>query len=403
MITVKPFIALRPGQPYVRAVAALPYDVMDTEEARLMAEGNPHSFLHVDKAEIDLPKGTDPYSPEVYKKAKENMLKMINDDILIQDEEESFYIYKLISGGHSQCGFAACVSVDEYESGLIKRHELTRPEKEQDRIKHMQALSAHTGPIFMAYRNPSAAGSPRDLMANWINGNAPIYDFTAEDGIRHSIWKVNDTGVTESFKKAFEAIPGIYIADGHHRNEAAYKTASDEIPESKYYLAVIFPHDELAIMDYNRVVKDLNGMDEPTFLKKLEEVAEIAESPGPVKPAKKNTVGMYLKGKWYSLTLKPDEGDDYISRLDVSLLQNKIISPVLAVDKQGKGIDFVGGVRGLKELERLVDSGEWAVAFSMYPTSMEELMTVADNKQIMPPKSTWFEPKLRSGLLIHQF
>ena len=426
-MTIRPFCALRPKPLHAEAVAALPYDVMNTEEARLMAADNPYSFLHVDKAEIDLPADTDPYSPVVYAKAKENLQSLADNGVFMQDEKPQLYIYQLEANGGVQTGLAACVSVAEYEQGIIKRHEFTRPDKEKDRIEHILACCAHTGPIFMAYRDPSGLKSPKTLMAKWMSSHSPSYDFTADDGVRHTLWVIDDETVAQELIQAFEAVPYIYIADGHHRNEAARKAAliksaksanpsnSAEGPlkigesgnpdESQFYLAVIFPHDELTIMDYNRVVTDLNGMDVSSFMLALKEVCKVEESPVPVKPDCKHVVGMYIKGQWYRLSFQSQKNADVIDSLDVSVLQNKILSPVLGIKdpKTDKRIDFVGGIRGLSELEKRVDSGEMAVAFSMYPTSMDELMDVADANQIMPPKSTWFEPKLRSGLLVHVF
>jgi len=432
-VTIRPFKALRPSSEFAAAVAALPYDVMNTEEARQMAAGNPHSFLHVDKAEIDLPPDTDLYSPSVYAKAKENLQAFITEGVLIQDAQPNLYIYQLSANGCTQTGLAACVSVEEYEKGLIKRHELTRNNKEQDRIEHMLACEAHTGPIFMAYRSQVATN---ELMEKWANTHKPVYDFTAEDNVKHSLWVIDDKSVQEDLIKAFGQVPCLYIADGHHRNAAAAKVAqmynengaknteAKDI-EADFYLAVIFPHDALNIMDYNRVVTDLNGLNAEGFLKALEDkgFCKLEKSSSPLTPSKKQEFCVYLEKQWYRFVMpektsntneslnESSAGDlsnlseSLIQSLDVAVLQDKILAPVLAIQdpKTDKRIDFVGGVRGLEELERRVDSGEMAVAFAMYPTSMEELMAVADANQIMPPKSTWFEPKLRSGLLIHKF
>ena len=392
---VRPFRALRPLPQFAKKVAALPYDVMNTEEARETAAGNPHSFLHVDKAEIDLPPETDPYSQAVYDKAKENLDKLVNDGVMAQDSEPALYIYQLKGYGRVQTGLAACVSVDEYEKELIKRHEFTRPDKEADRVNHIKTCGAHTGPIFMAYRD---AGQ-RSLMADWINKYDPIYDFTADDGIKHTMWMVNDAAAQDGLIKSFAELPNFYIADGHHRNEAARKAATTG--ESRYYLAALFPHDELSIMDYNRVVTEAPD----NLMEKVKKAAAVEESTVPVKPESKHVAGMYVNGRWYRLTFTTDSKADVISGLDVSVLQNKILSPIFGINdpKTDKRIDFVGGIRGTEELERRVNSGEMAAAFSMYPTSMDELLAVADANQIMPPKSTWFEPKLRSGLLVHLF
>ncbi|MCL2386492.1 MAG: DUF1015 family protein [Defluviitaleaceae bacterium] len=414
-VTVKPFMAVRPKPEHAAAVAALPYDVMNTEEAREMAAGNPHSFLRVDKAEIDLPPETDPYSPAVYAKAKENLRALI-DSVMLQDAQPNLYIYRLTGYGQTQTGLAACVSAAEYELGLIKRHEFTRPDKEQDRINHVEACEAHTGPIFLAYRTEDAGGtSPQTIMSEYVKKTA-TYDFTAEDGVRHEMWVVDNLETQDALIQAFREIPALYIADGHHRNATAVKVANkrneaagealDPNAEHDYYLAVIFPHTELAILDYNRVVKDLNGLDETAFLAALEADWKVEKSPTPMKPERKHIVGMYMKNQWYRLELKttPDPAD-VIGKLDCSVLQNTLLSPILGIKdpRADKRIDFVGGIRGLEGLEARVNSGEMAIAFALHPTSMPELMAVADADQIMPPKSTWFEPKLRSGLLVHLF
>jgi uncharacterized protein (DUF1015 family) len=335
---------------------------------------------------------------------------MITEGVLVQDAQPNLYIYQQSANGYTQTGLAACVSVTEYEKGLIKRHELTRNNKEQDRIDHMLACEAHTGPIFMAYS--SQVATPYDLMEKWIGTHKPVYDFTAEDNVQHSLWVVDEKATQDELINAFGQVPYLYIADGHHRNAAAAKVAemrNAKESESDFYLAVIFPHDTLKIMDYNRVVTDLNGLDKEAFLKTLEDrgFCKTEENSTPISPAKKQEFSMYLDGCWYRFTMpeKASHSTDIIESLDVAILQNEILAPVLAIQdpKTDKRIDFVGGVRGLEELERRVNSGEMTVAFAMYPTSMEELMAVADANQIMPPKSTWFEPKLRSGLLIHQF
>jgi len=411
-VTIRPFRAVRPKSEFAQAVAALPYDVMNTEEARAMAQGNPHSFLRVDKAEIDLPPHTDPYSAEVYAKAKENLQKLINDAML-QDEQPHLYIYRLTGYGCTQTGLAACVSVEEYNQGLIKKHEFTRPEKEQDRISHMIACEAHTGPIFVAYRSQDSA-EPSTIMEDFVKREA-TYDFTAEDGIRHQLWVVDDVTVQNALVHAFDKIPNLYIADGHHRNATALKVAQmrneklttpDPNAEHNFYLAVVFPDKELAIWDYNRVVTDLNDMSKDAFLNALAAHWTVEKSETPVKPDRKYVAGMYMSKEWYRLTLKnaPDKAD-IIGSLDCTVMQDKLLSPILGINdpKTDKRIDFVGGIRGLEGLVQRVDSGEMAVAFALYPTSMDELMAVADADQIMPPKSTWFEPKLRSGLLVHLF
>ena len=410
-VTIRPFKAVRPKAEYASQVAELPYDVYNTEEARAVAGDNPYSFLRVDKPEIDLPQGTDPYSQQVYSKAAEN-LSYLMDTAMVQDEQPKLYIYRLTVDGRSQTGLAACVSVDEYKRGLIKRHEFTLASKEQDRIDHINACKAHTGPIFMAYRCEGDS-DPVKIMADWLKQPA-TYDFTAKDGVRHELWVVSDAEVQESLIRAFEQIPCLYIADGHHRNASAMRVADMRNAglektgdaEHDFYLAVIFPHNTLAIMDYNRVVTDLNGMTSDAFIETLKKDWTVEKSSIPVKPKRKFEVGMYLAGAWYRLTLNhvPDP-NNVIKRLDCSVLQDVLLSPVLGINdpKTDKRIDFVGGIRGLKELQRRVDSGEMKVAFALYPTSMDELLDVADAGEIMPPKSTWFEPKLRSGLLVHLF
>ena len=413
-VTIRPFSAVRPQRKYAAQVAELPYDVMNADEARTIAKGNPYSFLHVDKAEIDLPPDVDPYDPRVYAKAKENLDAFVRDDVLFQDGRPNFYIYRLDGYGNTQTGLAACVSTEEYERGLIKKHEFTRADKEQDRVNHVSACSAHTGPIFLAYRAEGAA-QPKDLMEEWIASHEPEYDFTADDGVRHVLWVVDDERTQNALAESFRSVQHLYIADGHHRNASALKVAAmrngelpkpDESAEHNFYLGIIFPHDELMILDYNRLIKDLNGKNTETFIQELQNIFIIEKSEKPVKPVNKHVFGMYLSGVWYSLTLKAHtDPADVIGSLDVSVLQEKVLSPVLNIrdPKTDKRIDFVGGVRGLDELARRVDSGEMAVAFSMCPTSMDELMAVADAGFIMPPKSTWFEPKLRSGLLVHVF
>ncbi|MCL2225343.1 MAG: DUF1015 family protein [Defluviitaleaceae bacterium] len=409
-VTVRPFMAVRPQPKLASAVAALPYDVMNTEEAREMAAGNEYSFLRVDKAEIDLPPETDQYSPQVYAKAKENLQWLIKN-AMQQDEQPNFYVYRLTGYGQTQTGLAACVSAAEYERGLIKRHEFTRPDKERDRVNHVEATEAHTGPIFLAYRSGDSK-KPAEIMADVVK-SAPEYDFTAEDSVRHELWVISNAETQNALVAAFAQIPALYIADGHHRNATAAivakkreEVAPNPNAEHNFYLAVIFPHDELAILDYNRVVTDLNGKDNAAFISALEADWQVEKSAAPVKPSRKYEVGMYLANSWYRLTLKnPPNSADAIANLDCSVLQNTLLAPVLGITdpRADKRIDFVGGIRGLEGLEIRVNSGEMAVAFALFPTSMDELMAVADANQIMPPKSTWFEPKLRSGLLVHLF
>lgn len=409
MAVIRQFKAIRPTPEMAEKVAALPYDVVNSEEAAEMVIGNPYSFLHVDKAEIDLPAGTDIYSPEVYEKAKSNLKKMITDGVLVQDEKPMLYVYELTMDGRSQTGLVACTSIDEYMQGVIKKHELTREDKEQDRIRHVDICNANTGPIFLAYRTVDEIS---EIVDN-VKKNAPVYDFTAEDGIIHRAWIIDNEETINRLVKLFKDVPNLYIADGHHRNASAAKVGlkrRNENPnytgdeEFNYYLAVIFPSDQLKILDYNRVVKDLNGLSEEEFIKKLSEKFDIVETEGRAKPDKAYDFGMYMDGKWYMLTAKDEiKSKDAVKGLDVSILQDNVLIPILGIGdiRTDKRIDFVGGIRGLGELEKRVDSGEMKVAFAMYPTSIEQLMTIADENKIMPPKSTWFEPKLRSGLFIH--
>ena len=409
MAVIRKFKAIRPTSEMAEAVAALPYDVVNSEEAREMTKDKPYSFLHVDKAEIDLPVGTDIYSPQVYAKAKENLDKLVSDGILVQDNKPMLYVYELTMDGRSQTGLVACTSIDEYLNGIIKKHELTREDKEQDRIRHVDICNANTGPIFLAYRTVDEISA---IIEN-VMKNAPVYDFTAEDGIKHRAWVIDNDETANKLIELFKAVPNLYIADGHHRNASAAKVGlkrraehpdytGDE--EFNYYLAVIFPSDQLKIMDYNRVVKDLNGMTSEEFMNKLAEKFDIHEADGRAKPEKQYDFGMYLDKKWYMLTAKENlRVNDAVAGLDVSILQDNVLIPILGIGdiRTDKRIDFVGGIRGLGELERRVDSGEMKVAFAMYPTSIDQLMTIADENKIMPPKSTWFEPKLRSGLFIH--
>ncbi len=409
MAVIRKFKAIRPTSEMAEAVAALPYDVVNSEEAREMTKDKPYSFLHVDKAEIDLPVDTDIYSPQVYAKAKENLDKLVSDGILVQDNKSMLYVYELTMDGRSQTGLVACTSIDEYLNGIIKKHELTREDKEQDRIRHVDICNANTGPIFLAYRTVDEISA---IIEN-VKKNAPVYDFTAEDGIKHRAWVIDNDETANKLIELFKAVPNLYIADGHHRNASAAKVGlkrraehpdytGDE--EFNYYLAVIFPSDQLKIMDYNRVVKDLNGMTSEEFMNKLAEKFDIHEADGRAKPEKQYDFGMYLDKKWYMLTAKENlRVNDAVAGLDVSILQDNVLIPILGIGdiRTDKRIDFVGGIRGLGELERRVDSGEMKVAFAMYPTSIDQLMTIADENKIMPPKSTWFEPKLRSGLFIH--
>lgn len=412
MATIRPFMAIRPAANYAKDVAALPYDVMNSEEAREMVKNKPLSFLHVDKAEVDLPVGTDIYSDEVYAKAKENMDALVANGILGQDLLPNLYIYRLTMNGKSQTGLVCCTSVDEYIDGTIKKHELTRADKEADRIRHVDTLNANTGPIFLAYKeNPTA----KAIIDGWTAAVKPEYDFVSEDGIGHTVWVIDSDTEIGMLVQSFQEVENLYIADGHHRNASAVKVAlkrREANPdytgeeEFNYYLSVLFAKDELYVMDYNRVVKDLNGYDAVGFLEEIGKkfIVEPYEGEGPYKPEELHTFGLYLEGNWFKMTAREEIiTDDPVLGLDVSILQKELLEPVLAIGdpRTDKRIDFIGGIRGLKALEERVDSGEMKLAFSMFPTSMEELMDVADEGLTMPPKSTWFEPKLRSGLFIH--
>ncbi len=411
MAIIKPFRAIRPIAEKAEKVAALPYDVMSSEEAREMVKGNPYSFLHVDKAEIDLDRSIDLYDTKVYQKAKQNMEQMVQNGIMIQDKQPLFYIYCLTMNGKSQIGLVACTSIDEYLNNTIKKHELTRADKEADRIRHVDTLNANTGPIFLAYHKNDEV---KAILQSVMKKEQAVYDFISEDGIAHKIWLITEQKDITKLIEIFQKIPSLYIADGHHRNASAVKVGykrREQKPdytgkeEFNYYLSVLFSDDELYIMDYNRVVKDLNGLTQKEFLQKIREKFDIVpyEQKGCCRPQQRHQFGMYLD-KWYLLTAKKEIiPKDIVSSLDVSILQKEILEPILSIGdpRTDKRIDFVGGIRGLEALQQKVDNGEMKVAFSMYPTSMEELMSVADANKIMPPKSTWFEPKLRSGLFIH--
>ncbi len=413
MSVVRAFKAVRPAAQLASQVAALPYDVMNSEEARQMVVGNPYSFLHVDKAEIDLDPSIDLYDTRVYEKARDNLNEMIANGVFIQDETPCLYIYKQVMDGRAQIGIVGCTSVDEYQNGQIKKHELTRADKEQDRINHVDYCDANTGPIFLTYRAKTSIDAQVGAV---MASKAPVYDFTSEDGISHTVWVIDDTEAVEALCRDFATVDALYIADGHHRSASAVRVGMkrrQEDPaytgdeEFNFFLSVIFPDDQLYIMDYNRIVKDLNGNTKEEFLAKVGEKFTVTPYDGEtLKPKKKHTYGMYLDGKWMLLEAKDGTYDaaDPVARLDVSILQNNLLQPILGIGdpRTDKRIDFVGGIRGLKALSDRVDDGSMAVAFSMYPTTMEDLMDIADAGAIMPPKSTWFEPKLRSGLFIHK-
>jgi len=408
MSLIKPFTGLRPAQGRADDVVAPPYDVMNTEEARAMVEGRPWSFLHISRPEVDLPEGTDQYSDAVYNKAAENLAHMINEGVLVRDATESYYVYRLTMGQHVQTGLVAAASVEAYDNDRIKKHEFTRPVKEDDRVRQIEALNAQTGPVFLVYK----ADQTVDAILAETAARTPDVDVTANDNVRHEIWVLSDADQVAALTAAFDAMPAIYVADGHHRSAAgsrvgnsmkAANTGHTGSESYNYFLSVVFPHDQMQILDYNRVVKDLNGLDKQTFLQRIAEKFSIEESASQVKPAKEAEFGMYLDGCWYKLTLIAERPDDPVARLDVSLLADNLIEPVLGISdpRRDNRIDFVGGIRGLGELEKRVNSGDWQVAFALYPTTMEALMAVADAGEVMPPKSTWFEPKLADGLVSH--
>ena len=409
MAEIRPFRCIRPSKEAASAVAALPYDVYDRKEAKEIVKKNPLSFLAVDRAETQFEDGKNPYAPEVYEQAARTLKRWQQEGILTEDESPFYYLYELVMEGRAQTGIVACASVDDYRSGVIARHENTREEKEQDRIRHVDVTNAHTGPIFLAYRSQEELNSLVALEKK----KTPLYDFISEDGICHRVWKIEDPQKTEEIHRIFSGIPRVYIADGHHRAASAVKVAAmrrEANPswtgneEFNYFLSVLFPDDQLMIMPYNRVVQDLNGLSREEFLKKTERYFVVTERGRKAfSPEQKGQVGMYLDGSWYQLDARPEIcTDDPVKGLDVSILQDRILGPLLGIGdpRTDSRIRFVGGIRGLSELERLVDSGA-AVAFSMYPTSIRELFEVADAGLLMPPKSTWFEPKLRSGLFIH--
>lgn len=410
MAQIRPFMAYRPRKGMEQKIAALPYDVYNRREACEVVKKNPESFLAIDRAETQFGDEVDTYAPCVYEKADQMLRDKIREGKFVQDKVPCFYLYELTMDGNSQTGVVACASIDDYLNNVIKKHENTRADKEEDRIRHVDTCSMQTGPIFLAYR---AQEDLKKKIAN-IKTQEPVYDFVSEDGIGHRVWVIGDSEDVTMIEKAFAAIPAIYIADGHHRCASAVKVGlkrREQHPgytgneEFNYFLSVIFPDDELHILDYNRVVKDLNGMEKDTFLLKIEEHFKVEKKgKDPYRPVEKDTFGMYLEEEWYCLTAKEElRSEDAVDGLDVSILQNNLLYPILGIrnPKTDKRIDFVGGIRGLKELEQRVHT-DMKVAFSMYPTSIAELFAVADAGRLMPPKSTWFEPKLRSGLFLHQ-
>lgn len=409
MAVFRGFKAFRPAQSKQALIPALPYDVMSSDEAREMVKNNPLSFLHVDKAEIDLPLGTDIYDDSVYNKANENLLNLEKTGSLVQDEKPCFYIYKQVMNGRSQVGIAGCASIDDYINNVIKKHEHTLAKKEQDRIRHVDTCNANTGPIFLTYRKNNQINM---ILSLWMNENKPVYNFNS-NGVLQTVWVIDDEKTVENISSLFKDVSAMYIADGHHRCASAVRVGQMRRDENgdytgeeefNFFLAVAFPDEELEIMDYNRVVKDLNGYTEEEFLKALEKDFIVSEKREKYHPKRKHTFGMLIGKQWYSLELKDGIADESnpVARLDVSILQNYLLDPILGIKnpKTDDRIDFIGGIRGLAELEKRV-SEDMKIAFAMYPTMVEDLMDIADADMIMPPKSTWFEPKLLSGLFIH--
>ena len=411
MAKIKPFMAVRPDEKAAEKVAALPYDVYNRQEAKEAVKDNPLSFLRIDRAETQLPDSVDTYAPEVYVKAKEIFENMVSGGTFITDSDRCYYIYQLSMDGRKQAGIVACASIDDYINNVIKKHENTREEKEQDRIRHIDTLSAQTGPIFLAYRSQECINN---VVARIISEDMPVYDFTSDDGIGHAVWKVKDGCDITTIENAFAAISDIYIADGHHRAASAVKAGlkrRKDCPgyngteEFNYFLSVLFPDDSLMIMDYNRTVRDLNGLSREEFMEKVKENFGVTELEGAAHPSKKGEVAMYLDKKWYMLSAKEAlfKDKDAVASLDVSILQDYLLSPVLGIKdpRTDSRIDFIGGIRGLEALKKRADT-DMEISFAMYPVSISELFAVADAGLLMPPKSTWFEPKLRSGLFIHR-
>lgn len=410
MSTIKPFHGLRPKRELAKQIASPPYDVLSSEEAREMVQNNPLSFLHIIKPEICFPDNIDIHSDKVYEEGKKNLKRFIDNGALIKDDKACFYIYRQVMGNHSQIGLVACASVEEYQKNLIKKHEHTRPDKEQDRANHINILNAQAGPVFLTYR----ARPGIDAIIDCWTSKEPKYDFIADDFIQHTFWVVDDDEVIEKLQDQFKLIKYLYVADGHHRSAAAARVREMRMAngnhtgneEYNYYLTVIFPDNQMHILDYNRVITDLNGFSESEFLEKVKEKFDLKVlGDNAEKPKVKHTYVMYLNKIWYQLKAKPDlfSESDPVERLDISILMKNLLQPVLAIGdpRTDQRIDFVGGIRGLKELKKRVDSGEMAIAFGLFPISIQDLIAIADNNDIMPPKTTWFEPKLRSGLVIH--
>jgi len=408
MFSIHPFRALRPKPELAAEISSLPYDVMNRDEAAKMAEGKPYSYLRVTRSEIELPEA-DPHSKEVYEHAKANLKKMEKEGVIFQEEKPCFYAYRQTMAGREQYGLVACVKAEDYFKGTIKKHELTRADKEEDRLKHILTTGAQTGPVFLTYRDKGQFA----LLKSAIK-KTPVYDFTAEDGIGHTVWIIDDESAIERLRVSFASLPCTYIADGHHRSAAGARAAKERegknpkhegTEEYSRFLAILFPSTQLKILDYNRLVKNLNGKSPEKFLDELHKICEIEKLPSAAAPQKAKQFNLYIKGEWYSCEFlkKFYPKKNPVENLDVSLLQNLVLKPLLGIEnpRTSEHIDFVGGIRGLGELQARVDSGECAAAFAMFPTSLDELMDIADANEIMPPKSTWFEPKLRDGLLVH--
>lgn len=404
MISISAFKALRPQPQFAREVASRPYDVMNVKEAKIEAEGKPYSFLHITRSEIDLPLSVDVHSEEVYLKAKENLDAFLGRGILFTESKPCYYIYQLEMEGREQVGLVCCSSAVDYENDLIKKHEFTRPEKEKDRIDHIYTTQAQTGNVLLAYRDVDEIN---DIITKWKNSKSPVYNFTADDDIRHSVWVISDEKTIDRITEIFKTdVPATYIADGHHRvaSAAKVKYMLPDNEEAGHFLSTLFPASQLHIYDYNRVVKDLNGFSAEQLIQKFDRNFSITKMTKAFKPEEPHQFGMYLQGTWYKMVaLDGSFATDPVNVLDVSVLQNNVLQPFFDIldQRTDPRIDFVGGIRGMQELEKRVDSGDAAVAFSIYPVTIEQLFDIADTNQTMPPKSTWFEPKLRDGLLTH--
>lgn len=411
---IKPFRGLRPVPERAADVAAPPYDVLNTTEARERADGRPLSFLHISKPEIDLPEATDPYAPEVYAKGAENLARLVADGVLIRDAEPCYYAYRLRMGDHEQTGLVCVGSVGDYDSNRIRKHEFTRPQKEDDRVRQITALKAQTGPVLLTYR---ASAVVKKILAE-VAATDPLYDLVADDGIGHTIWLIEGPDRIANLTAEFDAMDALYIADGHHRSASASRVAAtrnkvsiqagetpDPDADHNYFLCVAFPHDETRILDYNRVIRDLNGLSPAELLERIGAAFTVSPCDAAARPQQPGQFGMYVDGRWFRLEIHAASipTDDPVGSLDISLLQEKLLAPLLGIGdpRTDERIDFVGGIRGLEELERRVDSGEMQIAFALFPTRMEALMAVADANEVMPPKSTWFEPKLADGLVSH--